>query len=280
MSEYAYYSVCEIRSIGRQPVSYESDGHTSGTSDIANSILGCDYNMAFELVIKCYALMRVYIMRVLPWPIQDLKPLNVFILEQPKELKSTMYISLIVQLLSCCIAVNASIVRPRSVVNGPCTGKDGHAGVCIPKSSCDGAGETWINDACPGTPENIKCCTKASCQQAGRSGDCRWSDKCGSGRETLSGLCPGPNAFKCCVPNKEDSGGDLGKKILKKAREAEGTPYSWGGGSCKGITKGGYDCSGLVSWAVCQVTGRDLFAEGLRVTRSMYCASEGKLKYE
>ena len=48
----------------------------------------------------------------------------------------------------------------------------------------------------------------------------------------------------------------------------------WAGGNCKGKTGGGFDCSGLVSWAVCQVTGRDLFKEGLRVTRSMYCASE------
>lgn len=42
----------------------------------------------------------------------------------------------------------------------------------------------------------------------------------------------------------------------------------------------GYDCSGLIGWAVCQVTGRDLFSEGLRVTRSMYCASEEKLRYK
>jgi hypothetical protein len=56
----------------------------------------------------------------------------------------------------------------------------------------------------------------------------------------------------------------------------------WGGGSCSGPTgspTAGYDCSGLVSWAVCAVTGRNLFAEGLRVTYSMYCASESTLKY-
>lgn len=193
-----------------------------------------------------------------------------------------MHTSLIVQLMLVVAAVNASTARPRSTINGPCTGKDGRAGVCIPKSSCDGADEIWINNACPGTSEDIKCCTKPSCQQAGQSGDCRWSDKCGSGHETLAGLCPGPNAFKCCVPENGQSHNDenIGKKILEKAKEAEGVSYSWGGGSCKGTTKGGYDCSGLVSWAVCQVTGRDLFAEGLRVTRSMYCASESKLKYK
>lgn len=125
-------------------------------------------------------------------------------------------------LVRCCGRANrrTSIDRQR-----PLHGKDGHAGVCVSKSSCDGAGESSINNACPGTPEDIKCCTKPSCQQAGRSGDCRWEEKCGIGSETLTGLCPGLNAFKCCVPkdDKPDSGGDLGKKILKQAKEAEGT---------------------------------------------------------
>lgn len=51
----------------------------------------------------------------------------------------------------------------------------------------------------------------------------------------------------------------------------------FGGGDCAGPTGGGFDCSGLVSWAVCQVTKRNLFAEGLRVTYDMYCASEKEL---
>jgi hypothetical protein len=133
--------------------------------------------------------------------------------------------SYIFQLLFSFVVVDALTAEPRSTVNGHCTGKDGHAGVCVSKSSCDGAGESSINNACPGTPEDIKCCTKPSCQQAGRSGDCRWEEKCGIGSETLTGLCPGLNAFKCCVPkdDKPDSGGDLGKKILKQAKEAEGT---------------------------------------------------------
>lgn len=62
----------------------------------------------------------------------------------------------------------------------------------------------------------------------------------------------------------------------------KGTKYVWGGGSCKGPTKGGYDCSGLVAYAVCKATKRNLFKEGLRVTYSMYCASSsrlGKFKY-
>lgn len=82
---------------------------------------------------------------------------------------------------------------------------------------------------------------------------------------------------------------DVGKQILDKAMTAAGVPYAWGGGSCDGPSEDqppyqygdtGYDCSGLVCWAVCQITGRDLFTEGLRVTSDMYCASEKDLKYK
>lgn len=81
----------------------------------------------------------------------------------------------------------------------------------------------------------------------------------------------------------------VGQQILDTALTASGVPYAWGGGDCAGPTGDqppydygdvGYDCSGLVCWAVCQVTGRDLFTEGLRVTSSMYCADEATLGYK
>jgi cell wall-associated NlpC family hydrolase len=76
------------------------------------------------------------------------------------------------------------------------------------------------------------------------------------------------------------AGATTGEKILAKAMTQEGQPYAWGGGSCQGPTGDqpdydygeiGFDCSGLVAWAICQVTGRDLFGEGKRNTIGMYC---------
>lgn len=81
----------------------------------------------------------------------------------------------------------------------------------------------------------------------------------------------------------------VGEKVLKEAMTQKGKPYAWGGGNCKGPSHDipphdygevGYDCSGLVTYALCQVTGRDLIADGLRVTSAMYCAPENKLKYK
>ncbi|KAF2279364.1 uncharacterized protein EI97DRAFT_370485 [Westerdykella ornata] len=177
-------------------------------------------------------------------------------------------------------AVNATAIHAhQTVVNGPCTGANGVKGVCVSTGSCASDGGTYITGACPGTPDNIKCCTKPSCQRGSQSGACRWTDECAG--TVLTGLCPGPSTFRCCLSGEAPpSGPNLGEKVLRKAKEAEGIPYQWGGGNCKGPTGGGFDCSGLVSWALCQVTGRDLFAEGLRVTREMYCASEAKLKYK
>lgn len=89
--------------------------------------------------------------------------------------------------------------------------------------------------------------------------------------------------------NQRSNSTEVGAQILATAMTAKGMPYAWGGGSCSGPTGDqppydygdvGYDCSGLVCWAVCKVTGRDLFSEGLRVTSSMYCAPEDTLGYK
>src|ERR1700753_2221245 len=82
-------------------------------------------------------------------------------------------------------------------INDPCTGANNAAGVCINTSQCTSGGGKFISNACPGTPDNIKCCSKPVC---GTAGSCRWTSQCASGGTTLSGLCPGPSSFKCCYP--------------------------------------------------------------------------------
>lgn len=52
------------------------------------------------------------------------------------------------------------VLLGRSEENGPCTGSGGAPGVCIPTAKCTDDGGTFVNDKCPGTPEDIKCCTK------------------------------------------------------------------------------------------------------------------------
>ena len=93
-------------------------------------------------------------------------------------------------------SVQGNVVSERSVVNGQCTGSGGAPGVCIATAKCTAGGGKFISNACPGTPNDIKCCTKTSCSS---NGNCRWNSQCSSGK-TLTGLCPGPADFKCCVP--------------------------------------------------------------------------------
>ncbi|KAI4089317.1 MAG: hypothetical protein LQ344_005449 [Seirophora lacunosa] len=110
----------------------------------------------------------------------------------------------------------------RATTNGPCTGAGGRPGVCISTADCTADGGTHILNACPGLPDNIRCCTKASC---GSGGNCRFTSTCASGR-TLTGLCPGPTDFKCCLPGTSPSGGFPAPRIP-------------GVGACKAIAVSG-----------------------------------------
>lgn len=114
----------------------------------------------------------------------------------------------------CCIPD-----QPTTKVNGPCKGKGGAPGVCLKISDCDGPGEDFIHNACPGTPDDVKCCSKTSC---GTEGNCRWSKDCST--PTVSGLCPGPADFKCCVPS---------------GSSPSPTPTPTGGGGSEGDTDAG-----------------------------------------
>jgi cell wall-associated NlpC family hydrolase len=51
------------------------------------------------------------------------------------------------------------------------------------------------------------------------------------------------------------AGNSRGAAAVAAARRALGLPYVWGGGTHLGPTKGGFDCSGLTSYAVAKATG-------------------------
>lgn len=119
---------------------------------------------------------------------------------------------------------------PRTTLNGPCTGASGKPGVCIATKACTSGGGTFVNDKCPDQPEDIKCCTKPTC---GSGGNCRWTKDCGSGSHTVDNLCPGPDAFKCCVPGAGSSGGgSSGGKSFKD-------PKFPSVGACKAVAVNG-----------------------------------------
>lgn len=49
--------------------------------------------------------------------------------------------------------------------------------------------------------------------------------------------------------------GDLGRWIIDQALKYLGLPYVWGGGGSNGPSMGGFDCSGLTSFAIHAATG-------------------------
>lgn len=51
------------------------------------------------------------------------------------------------------------------------------------------------------------------------------------------------------------TGSASGTAIVNAARKQSGLPYVWGGGDINGATGGGFDCSGLVLYAVYQASG-------------------------
>lgn len=133
------------------------------------------------------------------------------------------------------------------------------------------------------------CCVENKCNAGGKDGICRTkAQSCPGGNFAAGDSCLGGDDVACCVPDPTMNE-SVPQKILAQAQTAAGLPYAWGGGTCDGPSHDnppwkygdiGFDCSGLVCWAVCKVTGRDLFTEGLRNTHSMYCAEESTLKYK
>ena len=87
-----------------------------------------------------------------------------------------------------------------AALNGPCS-VNGASGVCLHTADCSDGSGTSTAGFCPDDPADVKCCTKSSC---GSGGDCRWTSSCSG--TTLSGQCPGPTDFKCCIPSSSGGG--------------------------------------------------------------------------
>lgn len=74
---------------------------------------------------------------------------------------------------------------------------------------------------------------------------------------------------KCDDSGSGSSSGD-GSSIVDAAEEEKGLPYVWGGGGCDGPSGGGFDCSGLTQYAVCQA----LNVEIPRTAQTQYDATD------
>ena len=53
-------------------------------------------------------------------------------------------------------------------------------------------------------------------------------------------------------------GSASGSQVVDAARQFLGTPYVWGGGNINGTTGGGFDCSGLTSYAIYKGSGNKI----------------------
>ncbi|MGW9047315.1 C40 family peptidase [Streptomyces lydicus] len=62
--------------------------------------------------------------------------------------------------------------------------------------------------------------------------------------------------YAAAQPSGPDSDADVGSNAIVQAAYSQlGVPYVWGGGTINGKSGGGFDCSGLTSYAVYQGTG-------------------------
>ncbi|TFK18212.1 lysozyme [Coprinopsis marcescibilis] len=84
-----------------------------------------------------------------------------------------------------------------------------------------------INDSCNANGTPGVCLTTASCSSGGRNlspctnGICRFSNTCASGN-TVSGLCPGPAGFTCCLPGSSACNPAVNAATLDLIKLSEG----------------------------------------------------------
>lgn len=97
----------------------------------------------------------------------------------------------------CLLALFSLLPNAFAALNGACSIGNGTPGVCVSTGSCAASGGTSTKGFCPNDPADVRCCTKPVCGTSG--GTCKDVNACESGN-TVTGLCPGPASFKCCLP--------------------------------------------------------------------------------
>lgn len=115
---------------------------------------------------------------------------------------------------------------------------------------------------------------KISCQTPGTEvfGNSIWdktSDNCYVSDYYVKTGSSGYVTTKC---GSSGGGGGTGKDIIAAAEKKKGLPYVWGGGGCTGPSGGGFDCSGLTQYAICQALKETI----PRVAQDQYDSSMGK----
>ncbi|KAJ5184452.1 hypothetical protein N7491_007683 [Penicillium cf. griseofulvum] len=123
---------------------------------------------------------------------------------------------------------------------------------------------------------------KITCQTSGESisGNNIWdktSDGCYVADYYVKTGSSGYVTEKCSSGGGGSGGGSgggtgTGKAIIAAAQKKKGLPYVWGGGGCKGPSGGGFDCSGLTQYAICQALKKTI----PRVAQDQYNTSMGK----
>ena len=113
----------------------------------------------------------------------------------------------------------ATISTAFASLNGQCSGRNG---ICIKTSSCTKYNGQSYSGKCPSDPNDVKCCDEIPCSSNGKSGKCIFASQCNG--ESVSGLCPGGNDFKCCLGGGGSDGGSSANTYFG--------PCSGGGGAC------------------------------------------------
>ncbi|KAM7194172.1 hypothetical protein V8F20_008092 [Naviculisporaceae sp. PSN 640] len=83
---------------------------------------------------------------------------------------------------------------------GDLCSSNGAWGICEPISWCnERGGNSNIQNLCPGTGTSVRCCFSPMCD-SGRGFCTTTSSRCREfGGQFISGKCPGPDNYKCCV---------------------------------------------------------------------------------